>query len=1315
MHFNDIGKAHTLKKEEFTSRLSGFVLANLEEQKDLSYEPVSDAMKAFVWGNQWIDQSDNLPGLLSGGEIAMQAGIAIGVALISMFLPGIGTAAQYGITMALAMAAVSIGAGQLAGTVATICVMKGACSQSQGMILAIALSVGLSLGTQALAGWAGGAAAASTAAPQVSGLVVKQSLLQIIWKAIENAYTAVVDTFTNLIKSIIDMVEAFYNAVVDLFTKSTSLLSFLKNLGRVLTLGQSGTSSGASKEAIRKAAFQSLITTTPKQVVEVFVGGFIVGVAQGYVKLEITKMVEKALGDDMDPILKQAISGVVASIGAEIATVVTADFLSTLTGSSKLSEMLGVGKYEEVKRTTSTGTKVGTGVYTFKLNLGFALGNTLQSIPLRLLQAGIGVLARELAAKISDEAATDTQLSEAIGQLAGSLGVVLYKGLTGQLGVSNREIRESKDPNHKGEYFFVEGHADKNKNVDESTLKPKDYFHFTDQDVKDPVTGDVKKMPVVKEGKFKGSILSQGNQLFVKRDFWSTLSATAAQGLFASLLAFGLDKVEGEDLRKTDLGSKMSLLQSRLISYFSMVVVDSGVKALVLWGNPAQQNTSKGLVPGEKSDGAAAQNPPGPNISHDIPAEPQKAKDRGQDVEDILNLLGFPEPRDRNQDDEDVIDYLLSEKPKENPFTPGEHFWKSLVGGQLSFWSETARDIFTFGKGTNMFFSDAAQFVTYTDRLAGFMGWSTSTILTQIDPLEKQLNTQLQEGYAAIDADASLTKEEKARQKKALKDRRDIQFKLGVYDSVNEAKIVYFVDSLNTRLGGGIIDQENYLMGGISGAFKDMLEWAVSPALKSYQAKNIFVNYLGFTYRDVVYDPQPGGSKFYELRRARPGNNTPGLAFQVEGDSAEWEWHPSKGKNIMAADFAAGWMDHNFKQSGLSTAELAALGITFKGINFNNDIDFNFDTAAILSDPHISRVHEAAWFDEIGSYDVTAEEGPTGVDYSGQIFDYKRGLVKSISNGTYRTYIAAGIKMAFEEVNSQAKIKNLGDELMLKTTTLTQAQAEQLLNDFDKQFGLVHEPYDGVVRGETSSGDNIGFFDKETGQHIFDIRVTEEQGGGKKLALFVDPNTSKKSESISQQIIAQVKGLKTTKVSIAQYQEAVIKVGENGEGDKIIKPLAGVKQVGQTEVFADGQEVKLQPRTNMISGPEVNSSGLQASLAANKIQTELEKSNGKLTPEQKKAIRDRENKIMGGSLTSPWAKQFYAMGTTGLKPDEAVSIKASQDPLQKEYDENGNYTVWIAEPNADSLAYAYYAINSGKINKTPISDFLLRRQKQNKK
>lgn len=69
IYYNDIGLPAYLSKDAFVSELSGFVLAkNLDAKKDLEIEYIPDSMAAFVWGDKWRDQSDDLPGLVSSSE-----------------------------------------------------------------------------------------------------------------------------------------------------------------------------------------------------------------------------------------------------------------------------------------------------------------------------------------------------------------------------------------------------------------------------------------------------------------------------------------------------------------------------------------------------------------------------------------------------------------------------------------------------------------------------------------------------------------------------------------------------------------------------------------------------------------------------------------------------------------------------------------------------------------------------------------------------------------------------------------------------------------------------------------------------------------------------------------------------------------------------------------------------------------------------------------------------------------------------------------------------------------------------------------------
>ena len=79
VYYSDIGRSKTMAIDDFVAELSGFALASdLENQKHLAFEYVPDSMQTYIWGNAWVDNSDNLPGLVSGSDIAMSIGIQIG-------------------------------------------------------------------------------------------------------------------------------------------------------------------------------------------------------------------------------------------------------------------------------------------------------------------------------------------------------------------------------------------------------------------------------------------------------------------------------------------------------------------------------------------------------------------------------------------------------------------------------------------------------------------------------------------------------------------------------------------------------------------------------------------------------------------------------------------------------------------------------------------------------------------------------------------------------------------------------------------------------------------------------------------------------------------------------------------------------------------------------------------------------------------------------------------------------------------------------------------------------------------------------------
>ncbi|MEK7680291.1 MAG: hypothetical protein AAB356_08870, partial [Deltaproteobacteria bacterium] len=90
-------------------------------------------MQAFIWGNRWRDNSDDLPGLMTGTQLAVGIGIAVVSAIIA---PGAGLAA-FSFNLSLS---------QFATAAATVCVMQGGCSEQGAMMLAMAITVGAQMG-----------------------------------------------------------------------------------------------------------------------------------------------------------------------------------------------------------------------------------------------------------------------------------------------------------------------------------------------------------------------------------------------------------------------------------------------------------------------------------------------------------------------------------------------------------------------------------------------------------------------------------------------------------------------------------------------------------------------------------------------------------------------------------------------------------------------------------------------------------------------------------------------------------------------------------------------------------------------------------------------------------------------------------------------------------------------------------------------------------------------------------------------------------------------------------------------------------------
>jgi len=167
VYYTDIGRSASATIDEFTSQLTGYVLApNLEAQKDLKFEYVPESVQAFVWGSAWLSQADQLPGFVTLGEQLTGIGIQIAIIFATWGLGNFISSLQTGTSTATtAVAAVdsaskistaiqvfasklslAMGASNFARTLAALCVIKEACSNTQAMILNIAISAAVTSG-----------------------------------------------------------------------------------------------------------------------------------------------------------------------------------------------------------------------------------------------------------------------------------------------------------------------------------------------------------------------------------------------------------------------------------------------------------------------------------------------------------------------------------------------------------------------------------------------------------------------------------------------------------------------------------------------------------------------------------------------------------------------------------------------------------------------------------------------------------------------------------------------------------------------------------------------------------------------------------------------------------------------------------------------------------------------------------------------------------------------------------------------------------------------------------------------------------------
>ncbi|HRZ39446.1 MAG TPA: cysteine peptidase family C39 domain-containing protein, partial [Candidatus Omnitrophota bacterium] len=177
VHVQDTGVERIMSQEDFLKDLSGYVLILKKNIPiSVSYQNVDDVEKAFVWGDRWVDQSDELPGLLGDvGEAWARAGTDVAITVvISIVTWGFGTwlnslaeagkiagmlaklASELAKMGTIIAGIAAIGIGELVNTINQIAIMNGWWDEDVGFVMGIVLSTALSVGCGMLtSGFAG--------------------------------------------------------------------------------------------------------------------------------------------------------------------------------------------------------------------------------------------------------------------------------------------------------------------------------------------------------------------------------------------------------------------------------------------------------------------------------------------------------------------------------------------------------------------------------------------------------------------------------------------------------------------------------------------------------------------------------------------------------------------------------------------------------------------------------------------------------------------------------------------------------------------------------------------------------------------------------------------------------------------------------------------------------------------------------------------------------------------------------------------------------------------------------------------------------
>ncbi|MDE2215457.1 MAG: hypothetical protein KGJ61_10155, partial [Candidatus Omnitrophica bacterium] len=289
VYYTDLDYPHIVKSGDFLKNVDGFVFAP-SPSGSIRAQAVPQAMQAFVWGDKWRDMSGNLPGIVSGTQLGIQLAMMVAVIVMSMFLPGATSAYQLGVMGSLDFAMFAVSLSQLTQALATICVMKGACSQSEAFILGTVIDTAITMGM-------GAGVSAENDAAQASEKGAQEAV-QGVGEASSGDFVSAASSFSE------------------------------------------------AAQQFAKASAETSASHLATVFIESFATGLVYGFVKGVVELEITKAISNAICpdpskcSDTSQILESAVEAVASSVGASAAVDATGLGLDAISGSTYFTNIL---------------------------------------------------------------------------------------------------------------------------------------------------------------------------------------------------------------------------------------------------------------------------------------------------------------------------------------------------------------------------------------------------------------------------------------------------------------------------------------------------------------------------------------------------------------------------------------------------------------------------------------------------------------------------------------------------------------------------------------------------------------------------------------------------------------------------------------------------------------------------------------------------------------------------------------------------------------------------------------------------------------